>query len=184
MSLIEEALRRAQQAPPSAESPSGAAPSRPPEPPPRSPPSARPAHALNGAWWISLAAGGTLLLILTLWGYAIALRWQAAKISVPAATPQVSTVAKSPEPVQPTVTPPVSDGEPSAGTTVPTLIKRTRPELVLNGVVEGRGEPLAIINGLIVRIGDSVAGATLLEIQGEEARLRWRDEEWLLSTTH
>ena len=57
-----------------------------------------------------------------------------------------------------------------------------QPTLRLSGIVGGPGEPLAIINGTIVRVGEMVAGATLLEVGEDFARLRWRDQDVLLRT--
>ena len=57
-----------------------------------------------------------------------------------------------------------------------------QPTLRLSGIVGGLGEPLAIINGTIVRVGEMVAGATLLEVGEDFARLRWRDQDVLLRT--
>lgn len=68
----------------------------------------------------------------------------------------------------------------------PILQRRSQPpqppELKLNGVVEGVGEPFAIINGSIVRLGESVAGATLIAVDRDNARLRWMDQELRLRT--
>lgn len=47
--------------------------------------------------------------------------------------------------------------------------------LVLNGVVEGSGEPYAVINGSIVGLGDTVEGSTLSEIANGSAKLRRAD---------
>ena len=52
-----------------------------------------------------------------------------------------------------------------------------QPTLRLSGIVGGPGEPLAIINGAIVRVGEQVAGATLLEIGSDYAKVRWRDDD-------
>ena len=41
---------------------------------------------------------------------------------------------------------------------------KPKPAFVLTGIVEGRGEPYAIINGAIVRIGEQVQDATLRDI--------------------
>jgi len=45
----------------------------------------------------------------------------------------------------------------------------------LTGIVEGSGEPLAMINGMVLGIGDRVEGATLLEIANGSVRLRRAD---------
>lgn len=196
MSLIEEALRRAQQPSSKAEPIVTTTPEAIAEPTPLTSSStlphrwSRPAQPrlVNATWWIGLAIGGTAVIMLMLWGYSLLLRWQLAKDAVPEVTPppRVVRVTSRPEPVQPTVIQPPSSAKaalsPPAVTT-PAPAKRKRPDLMLNGIVEGRGEPVAIINGMILRIGDSIAGATLLEIWGEEARLRWRNEELILTTT-
>jgi len=58
-----------------------------------------------------------------------------------------------------------------------------QPELELNGIVEGIGEPFVIINGRLVRLGETVEGATLLEVKKDTVRLRWLDQELVLRTT-
>lgn len=57
-----------------------------------------------------------------------------------------------------------------------------QPTLRLSGIVGGPGEPLAIINGSVLRVGEQVAGATLLEVGEDFARLRWRDQDVILRT--
>ena len=56
------------------------------------------------------------------------------------------------------------------------------PTLTLNGVVVGHGDPLAVINGHITRIGESVENAILVAVDSNSARLRWRDQEFTLQT--
>lgn len=172
MSLIEEALRRAQTTP--AKHPETSTPEI-------SIPSSVPERLLNAKWWLGLAVGGTATVILVLWGYSVMLRWQATKI---AAAPPASQPAAVSAPAAVEIPRAVSPQPVTAQAPVNLKLRPKRaPELALNGIVEGRGEPLAIINGMILRVGESVAGATLLEIRGDEARLSWRDEELVLSTT-
>lgn len=57
-----------------------------------------------------------------------------------------------------------------------------RRQLELTGVVEGGGEPLAIINGQIMRVGETVDGATLIAVDRNTARLRHRGQEIVLQT--
>ena len=52
----------------------------------------------------------------------------------------------------------------------------------LTGVIEGTGESLAIINGRVTRLGDSVDGATVLGITKNSATLRWRGQKVVLQT--
>ncbi len=178
MSLIEEALRRAQTTP--AKHPETFTPEI------STPPSV-PERLLNAKWWLSLAVGGTATVVLLLWGYSVMLRWQATKIAAapPASQPALrvgTTAVSAPAPVdvpRAALPQPVVAQAPAH----PKPRPKRAPELSLNGIVEGRGEPLAIINGMILRVGESVAGATLLEIRGDEARLRWRDEDLVLTTS-
>ncbi len=55
--------------------------------------------------------------------------------------------------------------------------------LELNGVVRGAGEPLAIVNGNILRVGETMGGVTLLEVGDGSARVRWQDREMTLATS-
>ena len=48
-------------------------------------------------------------------------------------------------------------------------------KLVVTGVVEGRGEPYAVINGAIVAVGEHIHEYTLLEIADGTVRLRGGD---------
>jgi len=48
---------------------------------------------------------------------------------------------------------------------------------------QGPGESLAIINGNIMRRGDTVGGVTLLEVHEDSARVRWHDGELVLRFT-
>lgn len=44
--------------------------------------------------------------------------------------------------------------------------------LILSGIVEGAGNPYAVINGTVVGVGESIADATLLSVQDGAATLR------------
>lgn len=58
------------------------------------------------------------------------------------------------------------------------------PGFQLNGIVEGVGEPFAIINGHITRLGETIGGAILLTVDEGSATLRLEDnEELVLRTT-
>ena len=46
------------------------------------------------------------------------------------------------------------------------------PEFNLTGIVEGLGEPYAVINGSIVAEGETVGNATLLDIGEGTVKLR------------
>jgi hypothetical protein len=72
--------------------------------------------------------------------------------------------ATHPQPVVPA--PPTSEAVPPAS---------PNPGFVLTGIVEGRGEPYAIINGAIVRVGEQVQDTTLREIAHSSVTLQHPD---------
>ena len=89
------------------------------------------------------------------------------------------------EPVVVTPEPLAGSEPPAAPVFYPFFLHRPPvqpPELKLNGVVAGVGETFAIINGSIVRLGDSIAGATLVSVENDTARLRWQEQELQLRT--
>jgi hypothetical protein len=51
----------------------------------------------------------------------------------------------------------------------------TEEGLILSGVVEGLGEPYAVINGMIVSVGERIGDLTLLEIGDSLVKLRRTD---------
>lgn len=53
--------------------------------------------------------------------------------------------------------------------------RRPKTPFVLSGVVEGLGQPYAVINGEIVGVGERVGDATLVEIAQGSVRLRLSD---------
>ena len=71
----------------------------------------------------------------------------------------------------------------SAGDPVMAVPGFEAPQFILNGIVRGSGEPVAIINGRILRVGETIAGATLSDIMSEAARLRWPDRELIIRIT-
>ena len=83
--------------------------------------------------------------------------------------------ATSPPPQKMTVRQPEAAPSRRAATPLP-----VRPDLELSGIIAGPGEPMAIINGSLLKPGDTVDGATLLEVTDDFARVRWRDEEVVL----
>lgn len=54
------------------------------------------------------------------------------------------------------------------------------PNLTLDGIVEGRGEPMAIINARIVKVGDNLQGASVVRINKESVLLVYEGQEFLL----
>ncbi len=89
---------------------------------------------------------------------------------------------RSPAPVPATSSPAPSEVAPQADApgahTVPASSLPRTPRgtaFVLSGVVEGAGEPYAVINGTILGVGEKIADATLIEIGDGAVRLRHID---------
>lgn len=59
----------------------------------------------------------------------------------------------------------------------PRLKAVQRPTLTLNGVVGGIGEPMAVIENEILRKGDFVQGAQIIDIGSDRVTLRYDDGE-------
>jgi len=57
----------------------------------------------------------------------------------------------------------------------PAAAPEARPEFHLTGIVEGLGEPYAVINGSIVAVGETVGQAVLLDIGEGTVKLRLAD---------
>ncbi|MFH1858018.1 MAG: hypothetical protein ABH845_03855 [Candidatus Omnitrophota bacterium] len=101
--------------------------------------------------------------------------------TTPVATKEeVNAAPESPSPV---LRPPETSKTPAAASPIPFLSpllqKPTETLYVLNGIVQGEGEELAIINNQITRLGEVVDGAVLVEIrkdyvvlEAEEKRLQ------------
>lgn len=168
MSLIEEALRRTQHAPvvPEPKSvPAGVTVQAPPQP-------IRPVATLRRQETSRPRAG---------------FRWQ-----LPAAVLGIGVVVigglmvqeriATPRPVQRAQSIPAAAKAPTPVASAKQLLGISPPTLELSGVVEGAGESLAIINGIIVKVGETIEDATLLDARQDSARLRWRDQELVLRT--
>ena len=56
------------------------------------------------------------------------------------------------------------------------------PVFALNGVVGGVGEPFAIINGIIVHLGETIEDATLVSVDAGTAKLRRKEKILVLQT--
>lgn len=62
---------------------------------------------------------------------------------------------------------------PAAGAVAPSLTAQASPDgLILSGVLEGEGESFAMINGAIVKVGESIGDWTLLSVAEGTATLR------------
>ncbi len=69
--------------------------------------------------------------------------------------------------------PPVSSDQPEKNQ--PKDDQPKEEELILTGIVEGGGEPYAVINGVIVGVGEQIKESTLLEIGKGKAKVRRPD---------
>ncbi len=172
MSLIEEALRRVQDpklaktvaAPPS--QPSGepsVAHSWPVTPMPtvKTPSSTAPPRSIMplAALLVGLAAGSWM----------IGVAWLA-RSPQPVSTRSRSTQPHAATPSQPAPLP-VASVAPSSSS----HRREASPSMVLSGVVVGRGDPYAMIDGRIVGIGEQVDGGTVEEITQQQVKLRLAD---------
>lgn len=212
MSLIEEALRRleipdpsrpatpaspaphpAKEAEPAADMPTALpatetatvvasvaiAPSPPPAPTPVAVPAPAPAPRASetpstpASWmgWIVASAGGTALVLIL--GLTLGALLNTRTAHAPTARPHVA---------------PQQGAEPGSAAILAEPVRlRSKepatPSLELNGVVAGVGEPLIIVNGRMVRLGESIEGATLVEISDGSARFRWKDRDLVVRTT-
>jgi len=54
------------------------------------------------------------------------------------------------------------------------------PKLVLKGIAWDKTKPLALINGLLAKEGDTIQGATIVKIDFERVVIRYRSEEFVI----
>lgn len=93
------------------------------------------------------------------------------------------TLNAGPRPVSPVrdtglqqSTPSIQEPPPAPATTLHAATPASAEDsLVMSGVVEGEGEPYAVINGTIVAVGERIGELTLEEITNGAARLRRAD---------
>ena len=193
MSIIDEALRRVQDStgkafatPPPAAPPQApvARPQQPPqesrapEPPPLvhswqpSTPAAPTAGPQNGPLFAVVGAVLLLTVVLVIGGafwIGRALNSNGRGVQVSIAAPNAP--AEQPAPAEPEPKPAKSVRPRPA----PKASGNQSTSLILSGIVEGLGEPYAVINGLIVAAGERVSNATLERIENGSVLLR-RDD--------
>jgi len=91
---------------------------------------------------------------------------------VVAPEPPPAVESPAPMPVQTQDAPPTTSGQPEKNQ------PKDQPkeeELILTGIVEGGGEAYAVINGVIVGVGEQIKESTLLEIGKGKAKVRRPD---------
>jgi len=54
------------------------------------------------------------------------------------------------------------------------------PQLVLKGIVWDETKPLALINGLVVKEGDTIQGARIVKIDFERVAVQYRSKEFVI----
>ena len=119
---------------------------------------------IGGALWIGRAL-------------ATASRAGSAAVQVPIPSPP-ATVLVEPQPQaepEPEETTPARPERPWNAPWASTHAGADKPGLVLSGVVEGLGDPYAVINGLIVAVGERVGDATIEQIAKGSVTLRHDD---------
>lgn len=190
MSIIEEALRRVQDplgkspgvpAPAASPRPSAATPQQPqtPEPAPRAhswqPDAPAPAAGSQNGPLLAVVGAVLVLTAVLVMGGAFWMGRMLHTTSGAGAPP--AAIAAAPNAV----------AEPPAQAAPEAVIRSPRPRpapkaatedptsLVLSGIVEGLGEPYAVINGLIVAAGERVGNTTLEKIENGSVLLR-RDD--------
>ena len=187
MSLIEEALRRVQEPLMKAQQAAAPAPqqTRAEEATPahswlrRRPTAVRPAPGLprTSTSLLAVALAVLALTVVLIIGGAF---WMGRAVGGPPAMPAVS-VQPVPAPTLPAVASapeqpePVHEALPAPTPTRDAVSPAAEEPLMLTGVVLGLGEPYAVINGMIVGVGEQLGDATLLEIADGLVKLRRAD---------
>jgi len=175
MSLIEQALRRVQdpvintttQTPPKTDPAEPTAHSWKTESPPASLTTSPAPRVTNALVAVALAIIGLTVVLVV--GGAF---WMGHTITSPQSTAggSAATAPSALEKTAPAVPTPAHARSAAHG----------EPEFVLSGVVEGVGNPYAVINGAIASIGDQVGKATLVAISGSTATLRLANGEQMV----
>ena len=172
MSVIEEALRRAQETSHVPEQQETLTPSSPFRSQPHQQPEVRiqsASPAGTSRMRTALIAGGVALLV----GLMV---WKIRMVSVAS-----TSITTQPLPAAtPSAGPKLTQPSPSPSLTPRKLLPASPPRL--SGIVGGTGEPLAIIDGNIMRAGETVDRTTLLEVRDDSARIRWHEQELVLRT--
>lgn len=119
---------------------------------------------------VVLLVGGTLWLRQTFSAPPTAPAVQVVPATLPPATipVQVAAPVRVPAPVQESAL---------VQKPAPPIPAQPTPTYVLTGVVQGRGQPYAVINGQIVAVGELVGTARLLQITDAAVRLRTAEGE-------
>ncbi len=190
MSLIDDALQRAQATLTEQEQERQAAGSSVATPPGLEPRvRLRPSRPSRSGWLTAIALAGVGAGVLGLtWLTNVMWMHRLTVVTIPVlppSSPTAAAVSTSLLPLSPE--PPASSAAPRPASLFPAPAVPPRPRVPraasfphrvkLQGVIHGSGEPYAIINDMIVQVGDSVEGATLVSVAKDSVHLRWRDQE-------
>ena len=168
MSLINDALKRANESTP------------PPRPPTEAPPALRPAEYKTPATWPLLMLPLALFLVFGFAGWFLWHGWQtnrdeslphgatpvAAREQPPATTPAPQPAGRV-EPVAVTTPTPVETAPPPAAPVATTAVESAKtefPNLKLQGIFFRASNPSAMINAKTFYVGDKIQGAKVLSI--------------------
>ena len=184
MSIIQDALNKAQNNIPPEQNPGK---NITPTPPPSQPPKnviQKPKTTINSTLLLRII-GIIVLIILLIVAITNMLKFnQKTKKPVPVTLPASNYVESSLEIIkkpEEIVTPPATtnpDQPPQDAKAVEEKPKPEIPSLTLNGIFfSEKDESWAIVNGKIVKIGDSVSGAKITEITASEVKLNFYDIE-------
>ncbi len=166
MSLINDALKRANESTP------------PPHPPTEAPPPLRPVEYKTPATWPLLVLPLALFLVFGFAGWFLWHGWQTNRdetlthVATPVAArehpPATTPTAEPAEPVAVTTTPaPVETAPPPAAPAAATAVEPAKaefPNLKLQGIFFRASNPSAMINAKTFYVGDKIQGAKVLSI--------------------
>lgn len=65
--------------------------------------------------------------------------------------------------------------------TVPINLPRRTPPLDVTGIVWDQKQPIALVNGKFLKVGDEILGARIVDIQLKEVRFLCKDKEFTIS---
>ena len=122
---------------------------------------------ISAMQWLRLGIVGTGVIAMAFWTYRVTLGARHLVVSAPTASTAAITSL------------PANTGHPEPPASPPSPREST---LTLNGVVQGVGEPFAILNGAVVHLGETIEDATLLRIGSGMAIVRRKDKEVVLRT--
>jgi hypothetical protein len=125
--------------------------------------------------WSVLSSVGTILIV----GFAIAAFLYNAQFSPPAIYSAIPSLRPAPALESPPRVTPAKEAPKRMVSSAPIESVETEllPVFTLNGIIEGGGESLAMINNNILRKGDFFQGAQIIDIAQNSVTLLYQDKE-------